>query len=285
MLTVNIIGAGAVGQTLGYLLVKHAVAQIQAIVNHSPSNAQRAVEFMGQGKVCASILDLPSADLILVTVPDQQIEAVARTLVNSPNLQPGTMILHCSGALSSACMDVLHSRQCWLASLHPAFSFKQPHAAIQQFTHIPCALEGDEPALDKITALFTAIGAEVYRIAPEHKALYHTAAVFASNYPVALLQQAYDCFTAAGLSGTQAKAVVCGVANSMLQNVSAADMPKLALTGPLQRGDVVTIRRHLETLQDPKARDMYVVLAHKTLAILDMDDDKRQEIEAILLDF
>lgn len=282
MLTVNIIGAGAVGQTLGYLWAKQQIVQIQAVVNRSIMTTNRAIAFMGQGTAYASVAELPAADLILITVPDQQITEIAQALASNPNLKPGTIALHCSGALTAECLAPLRARNVGLASIHPAFSFSNPIGAVQQFSQVPCALEGDESILPIITALFTDIGAKVYRISAESKAMYHVAAVFASNYSVTLLQQAYDSFLAAGLSPHQAKAVVERLAACVVQNLQTVEEPKSALTGPIQRGDVTTIERHLQELTDPMTREFYVILANKTLALTTLDESSRQQIEVAL---
>ena len=275
MLTLNIIGAGAVGQTLGYLLVKHRVAKIQAIFNQSQESSKNAIEFIGQGYAVSSVSDFPAADLFLITVPDQKIAVLADELAVNAQVQAGTIMLHCSGALTSACLSTLRARGCVVASLHPSFSFKNPQSAINQFVNIPCALEGDA-----ITNLFNAIGGQVYQIAIEKKALYHAAAVFGSNYVITLLQQARDCFLDAGLPEQQAKDVLDALLSSVVENVTQASEPKLALTGPIQRADVMTIHHHLQALTDPLAREFYLFMAQKTLSISVLDESDINRIEA-----
>lgn len=279
MLNINIIGAGAVGQVLGHLLVKHKVARIQAVVNRSLSSAERAVKFIGQGYVYTSIADLPHADLTLITVADQQIEDVAQILALNQYLQPGAIVMHCSGALTSTCLQSLHSKQCIIASLHPAMSFKNPEKSANQFLNIPCALEGDEAALDSITEIFSAIGASVYLIEPEKKAMYHIAAVFAANYPITLLQQAHTCFVNAGLSNSQAKVVIDRLFQTVFENVQQASEPKFALTGPIQRGDVSTVQEHLIALtHHAKIQELYINLAKETLDISGLEEIMKKKI-------
>lgn len=283
MISVNIIGAGVVGQTIGHLFVKHQIAMIQAVVNQTQHSSQHAIQFMGQGQSYPLIADLPHADLTLLTVADQSITAIANILATNPNLKPGAVVMHCSGALTSACLASLHAKQCVVASLHPAMSFKDPQRAVHQFARTPCALEGDPAAVSLITRLFTVIGAEVYPIEPEKKALYHAAAVFAANYPVTILQQAHACFLEAGLSGAQAKLVVDGLLHTVMENVQQVSEPKYALTGPIQRGDVTTVRQHLQALTEPKARKLYLRLARETLEMASLDDAVREEMYSIVV--
>ena len=283
MLTINIIGAGAVGQTLGHLLVEHQVASIKSVLNQSAASSHSAIEWMGQGHVCQTLAELLPADIILLTVPDQQISMIAERLSHSPNLRSGTIVLHCSGALNSQALGSLRSKNCILASLHPALSFTDPKLAVTQFANTLCALEGDAAAKAILQPLFTAIGATVYEIQAEQKTLYHLAAVFVTNYTVALSQQAYEQFLAAGLSQSQAKQLTDKFLTNVSENIEQAYEPKQALTGPLQRGDKVTIESHLQILQDPNARALYVSLAKATLAMTTLDEVTMQTLKNLLL--
>lgn len=282
MLVINIIGAGAVGQTIGHLLVKHKAATIQAVLNKTPASSQRAIIFIGQGQAYSAIKDLPSADLILLTVPDQHIISVAEELSTSPHLQSGTVVMHCSGAMNSECLASLRNKHCALASLHPALSFTDPNLAIAQFANTLCALEGEVAAINLLTPLFTTIGGQVYQIKPEQKTLYHLAAVFATNYTVTLVQQAYEGFVSAGLSEQQAKDLTDAFLSNISKNMKQVVEPKQALTGPLQRGDVVTIQSHLQALTDPDVRALYLSLAHATLSMTSLGDKILRELKNLL---
>ena len=282
MLTVNIIGAGAVGQTLGSLFVKHGAAKIQAVVNRSEHSSQRAIEFIEQGQWYASVAAIPHADLTLITVPDQQIAAIATEMALNSHLQPGAVVMHCSGALTSDSLEVLHLRDCAVASIHPAFSFKEPGWSVTRFHHTTCVLEGDAKAAALIAPLFSAIGALVYQIPVNNKALYHAAAVFASNFPIALLQQAHHCFLGAGLNNQEAKNVMDSLLQSMVDNVKQAPEPKMALTGPIQRADLTTLGLHMQVLTDPVVREFYLMMAKRTLEIAALDDESKLAVETII---
>lgn len=282
MLSVNIIGAGVVGQTFGYLLAKHAVATIQAVINRTEHSTARALQFIGQGQAYCSLGDLPPADLTLLTVADRHIPEVAEELATHPHLRSGSVVMHCSGALTSACLASLRAKHCAVASFHPAMSLKHPQWSVQHFAHTPCAVEGDPVAVTLITDVFTAIGADVYQIAPEHKALYHAAAVFATNYQVILLQQAFTSFVEAGLTPSRAKTVVDRFLQTVQENIQQVSEPRHALTGPVQRGDVETIQRHLQALPDPLVRNLYVCLAKETMTLAHLEEAIAEKMRQIL---
>lgn len=283
MLTVNVIGAGAVGQTLGHLFVKHQIATILGVVNRSEASARSAIQFIGEGTYYMTAADLPHADVTLITTPDHTFSDILEQLVHNPLLEPGAIVVHCSGALTSEYLSVLRDRNLVVASIHPMMSFKQPDVSVNQFVKIPCALEGDAPALDMVTGLFTAIGGQVYPIQKDKKALYHVAAVFASNYQVTLAQQAHSCLRAAGLSEWQAKHLVTVIMRSMVTHISHAVEPKDALTGPIQRGDLVAIQQHLAALSDlPHLRDLYLFLGQATLPLTHLGQEQHQIIADLL---
>lgn len=282
MLSVHIIGAGAVGQTLGYLWTQHHVAKVHGIVTQSLSSAQQAVGFIGAGDIYLSIRDLPSADLIVLTTPDHCIGDIVQQLLDNPALYPDTIICHCSGTLTSDCLVELKSRGFRRASIHPMMSFRQPQVSVKQFANTPCAVEGDVQAVKVLTELFTAIGGVVYPLKKENKILYHVAAVFASNYQVTLAQKAYECFLNAGIEEKLANQLIKKLMETVISNLSLSHPPKQALTGPISRGDKTTVAEHLKNIHDPNLQDLYRRLGMETLNLTNLNAEVYREIKECL---
>jgi predicted short-subunit dehydrogenase-like oxidoreductase (DUF2520 family) len=101
MLTINIIGCGKLGKTIGKLIIEHNAGKALGIVNSSLKSGKIASEYIGQGVAFENIHELPSADLYLITTKDDLIEEIANKLSVTNALNPGAIILHCSGSLSS----------------------------------------------------------------------------------------------------------------------------------------------------------------------------------------
>ena len=282
MKTMTMIGAGAVGQTLAHLWVKHQLVEIVGVLTQSQASADAAIAFIGQGQAYSRIEDLPHADITLIATPDDNIQSIAKALAVDAHLTLNDVVFHCSGALSSDCLRDLSSRGIWVASVHPMMSFKQPNININLYKDIPCALEGDSEALAILAPLFEAIGSWTYSLQKEQKALYHAAAVFASNYQVTLAEQAMHCMRAAGLQEAEAQRVVIRLMQTTLGQLAHSANPKDALTGPLQRGDTATIQRHLDVLSDPILNVLYRQLGLATLPMTELDDNRRQQIIGIL---
>src|SRR5205085_2084532 len=79
-LKLSIIGCGRLGKTLAALFVKTELVCIQDIVNLSISSSEKAVAFIGQGRVCQTLKQFEAADIYLIATPDDSIELIAQQL-------------------------------------------------------------------------------------------------------------------------------------------------------------------------------------------------------------
>ena len=281
--SLNIIGAGNVGQTLGYLLLKQGVVQLGSICNSSNESNHRAIQFMGGGTPCSFIRDLPPADLTLITTPDAMISSVCTALSANKYLKSGSIVMHCSGALTAD--DALNSvelKGCYTASLHPMRSFANPSVSIEHYAGTYCAMEGDPNALSVIQTLFHAIGSITYLINPDKKTIYHAAGVYASNYLVVLAELASTCLAEAGVDNQHAVSAITTLMQSTLSNLKTTRSPAQSLTGPIKRGDVDTIQLHLNALQTNTQRQVYRTLGAAALTLTTLDESTTRAIEHVL---
>ncbi|MDD2923727.1 Rossmann-like and DUF2520 domain-containing protein [Rhodoferax sp.] len=237
MKTLNIIGGGRVGQTLGRLFQTAGLFQVQATLTRSRASAEHAVEFIGAGQACTSLAAMPAADVWMLAVSDQQISVVAAELARLAPARPAALAFHCSGALDSTELSPL--RQCgWsVASAHCLLSFARPELALAQFAGTPCALEGDAAALDLLDAVFTVVGGQCFRLAAQHKLRYHAAAVFATNFLPVLQDLAEQLWQHSGMPDALAQQMRERLLRHAVNNIVALG-PKAALTGPAARGDL-----------------------------------------------
>ena len=281
----NLIGAGRVGQTLAHLWVKQGRVRVAGVVNQHRETTLAALKFIGDGQCVASVMALPAVALTLITTPDDAIASVASSLALNPWLLPGSVVAHCSGALSSDSLNALRARGCALASVHPLRSFAHPSDSINQFRWTQCVIEGDDAALSLLTPLFESIGALMSRIDKAHKPFYHAGAVFASNYMLTLVEQARYCLAAAGIDDARATAMIVQLMQNTLANVSLSASIPHALTGPLQRGDIQTIEAHLDALSGHQPHTLYAQLARSLLPLTELDALKKHDLETLLSDF
>ena len=247
MATLNIIGGGRVGRTLGRLWHEHGVFAIQDVLDRTPEGARAAITFVGAGRAAVAIENLRPADGWMLTLPDAQIAAGCEALVAAGLLRPGAVVFHCSGSLSSSELAAAAAAGAAIASIHPLKSFADPGAATAAFAGTWCAAEGDRAALELLRPAFERIGARVSEIAPEQKTLYHAASVIACNYLVALMEAGSRCYERTGLDREVAFAMMEPLARETLDNVFRLGTVR-ALTGPIARGDDAVVAGHLTAL-------------------------------------
>jgi len=278
---INLIGAGNLGKTLGYLFAKSGKYQIGAICNRSIRSAKAASRFIGAGGYVSTLSDLPAADVTLITTPDALITEISINLVSSSNLKYASTIIHCSGALSSDALIAVKKKNCYIASVHPMRSFADPKTCIDQYAGTYCALEGDAEIIHLATKLFQDIGSITYEICKTKKVSYHTAGVFASNYLVTLAQQALNCLENAGVEKTMAMNVITSIMKGTVLNLESTLSPQASLTGPIKRGDLAIIEKHLNHL-DPPQQKLYATLGMATLPIVCLDKKINKKLSQIL---
>lgn len=250
MKTLNILGAGRVGQTLAYLWQGTSSLNLQAIANRTLASTEVAQHFIGIGQCFTldQIEAMPHADLWLIACPDDQIKIYCERLAATQDLTH-SLVFHCSGALTA--QEVLHSAQAQgakIASIHPIKSFAQPVSAVQTFQGTYCGVEGDTDALSVLIPLFEQIGGHCFAIKAEAKTLYHAASVIACNYLVALQELALQTYAQAGVERAQALAILQPIVTTTVQSIFQLDTSK-ALTGPIVRGDTQTVAKQLQALQ------------------------------------
>lgn len=247
--TLNIIGAGHVGQTLGKLFHEHQLLNIQSICNQTFASAQAACDFIGAGKPCKTLKQLPEADFTLIAVPDPHIKSVCQIWSRTPAAQSGGIIFHVSGALSSEALQSASSAGHSIASIHPLKSFAQPKQAYTTFQGTFCGVEGDPAALAALVPLFEALGADMGMLSPSSKPLYHAACVMACGGLTALYATCQHMLESAGVSSEQVKALLEPYMKHTLQNITAVG-PKAALSGPVAREDWETVKSHEAALSE-----------------------------------
>lgn len=275
--TVNIIGAGHLGKTIGYLLVKKQLVSIQSICNRSQQSTLQAIQFIGQGKYCPSIRELPAADITFITTPDDKIALTCEALSHNPSIKKASIIVHCSGSLTSDALETIKTKGCFTASVHPMRSFSDPQISIEGYDGTYCAMEGDNAAIPPLRLLFEAIGSITYQINKEGKALYHAAGVFSSNYVVTLVAQAFSCIREAGVQDEgMAMRIIFNILKGTILNLEQTVSPKHALTGPIQRGDVHTILKHIDALSTDEQKHLYAVLGQATLPLTTHSEEQKE---------
>ena len=274
---ISIVGAGNVGFALAYAFANlgHAVSLISR-------NKQDAQERLSEA-LSAKSLDQPASlslheypekfegqHFILLTVPDGKIKSTCEAIADG--LSGDEVVLHCSGALDSSLLVSAKAKGCPIASAHPLNTFPNLSAALNALdpdhgTYLYC--EGDISATDRIKPLFEDAGFRTADIDASSKTLYHAACVFACNYLTVLMDMSLETAKAADLDPEDFWQACQPIIKATLLNLdrhTTAD----ALSGPVARGDMETVERHLQELHDkaPELAATYQAFTDYAIAML-----------------
>lgn len=280
MLTLNLVGAGRVGQTLGRLWQTQGVFALQDVLTRSPSSAQAACTFMGGGTAVHAMASLRAADVWMLAVPDAAIaqtahglaQALAEGALPASNATSGAsrppVVFHCSGAQSALQLQPLADRGWTTASAHCILSFASPQDAPAQFPGTACALEGSAPALQVLQPAFASIGAQCFTVQSQDKLLYHAAAVFATNFLPVLQSVAEAAWQASGVPAELLPSLRSALLHNAVANITRLG-PAGALTGPAARGDVAAIATQAQAVRqwDAQAGAAYEALSALALRL------------------
>jgi predicted short-subunit dehydrogenase-like oxidoreductase (DUF2520 family) len=240
--TLNIIGCGNVGKTLGRLWALNGSFALQDVLNRSLESATHAVSFMGGGRAVRGYDEMRPADVYMIAASDGQIRGCCDALARSGRLPPEAVVFHCSGALGSIELQSARELGAATASMHPIRSFAEPARVAGNFAGTYCGLEGEQRALDVLSPALSSIGALAVRIDGELKLIYHSAAVFACNYLVTLLDVAQQAYMKSGIPPETALKLMEPLVRETVDNVFRIG-PAQALTGPIARRDAATVVR------------------------------------------
>lgn len=219
---------------------------------------------------------LHRSEIVILAVPDDAVREVADHLAASGAVGADHVVLHLSGVLDRSALSPLVPTGAALGSLHPLRSFGSGEESLEG---VFAAVEGDDRAVEGAIKLARSIGLEPFRLAPGKKARYHAGAVFAANFLVTLYARAEKLFTDAGIAPHEARPALVGLMEGVLENLRERGIG--ALTGPLARGDVESVKLHLEAL-DPEDRLLYRLLSRLTLDFAGLPEAKRRELERAL---
>lgn len=276
-LSIALVGPGNLGIPLARALHR-AGYMISEIVTRpaSVAKARTLARAVGAQARAADKAGLDAA-AVIVCVNDSSIAPLAADLAQRHEWK-GKIVLHTSGALSSGELAPLRERGAAVGSAHPMMSFVR--GVEPEWRGAPFALEGDARAVAFAKRMARDLGGTSFSIAAAAKPLYHAFGAFASPLIVAELALAEQVAAAAGLSEKSARKAIAPILRQTIANYERGG-PAGAFSGPLVRGDVATVKRHLEVLRKtPQALAAYVVLARAALESLPVKN--RQEIETLL---
>ena len=267
--SVSVVGPGKLGVALAKLAAS-AGYRVNAIGGRNASRVGAAAASIGGEVQALSVPEAAAAsDLVFLTVSDAAIEEVAAELSRAGSMRDGSVLAHCSGALTSELLaSVKVNPKVSVASFHPLQTFPTVEMAVANLAGSHCFLEGDAPALEVLAAFGAALGTQCVRIETRAKVLYHAGAVISCAYLCSLIDAALAANEAAGIERGSAMKALLPLIESTLSGIATMG-PEAALTGPIQRGDAKTVEMHVRALGtvSPQLQHLYRVMGSQTLAL------------------
>jgi predicted short-subunit dehydrogenase-like oxidoreductase (DUF2520 family) len=263
-LPIAIVGSGRVASSLGRLL-RDRGAPVVGIASRDLNHARAAAEFIGVKAV--ALETIPGlARRVLIAVSDDAITEVAIRLANA-GFERG-IALHTAGSRGPEALAPLIAAGVSTGVLYPLQTFPTPEQGLRDLPGSYFVLTGDPSAMAWAREIVELVSGHIISSQPAQWGLFHAAAVLASNYQVTLIDAALETLEAAGVARAEGLAALSSLARATLNNVLGTG-PQAALTGPISRGDVETVRRNREALTavSPATQDLYRAAGQRTIPI------------------
>jgi len=283
VLRLGFIGAGTVGTALSVRLSSKGY-QVVAVSSRSQTSAKNLAQAISDCHVFSNNQGVAdAAELIFITTPDDAIASVASEI----QWHSGQSVIHCSGADSTDILEPARKLGAHVGAFHPLQTFASVRQAIDNISGSTFALEAEEPLLNTLKNMATALDGQWIELKASDKVAYHAAAVIACNYLVTLVKLATDLWQTFAIPPHQATRALLPLLQGTINNIDTIGIPQ-CLTGPIARGDTGTIKKHLNALQEvaPALVSTYRELGLQTIPIAlakgRINQHQAEELQAIL---
>jgi predicted short-subunit dehydrogenase-like oxidoreductase (DUF2520 family) len=261
--TVGVVGAGRVGAVLAARL-RAAGHEIVAVAGESDASRRRIDSLLPGLTASKPSAVARACDVLLLTVPDDMLPNVVTVLAASGSLHEGQYVVHTSGRHGLAVLEPARAVGARPVALHPAMTFTGTALDLDRLDGCVFGLTAGPAERDFAEGLVADLGGRPMWVPEEMRTLYHAALAHGANHLVTLVSEAMEMLAAAGSddpAGTLRPLLTAALDNALEQGDAA-------LTGPIVRGDLNTIRAHLAEIEGnaPQSMASYVALARATLA-------------------
>ena len=280
---VGFIGAGRAANALASALHEKGY-RVASVASRTLASAEALA---GRINGCVTHANLQEVaddcDLVFITTPDDIIETIASEV----KWHGGMGVAHCSGAESASILEAAQQQGANIGSFHPMQTFTATTQGANTFSGIAFAVEGPSPLIDTLNEMSRALGGWPVKVRPEHRALYPLSGFLACGLMTAQIGQAADLWKVMGYTREQGLEVILPILRGTVDSLETQGIPG-ALTGPISRGDLGTVRKHLESLES-YAPSLVPLYCHIALGAVKMAREKgginqikEQDLNALL---
>jgi len=260
-LRVGVIGVGRVGAVLGSALQSagHPVVAVHAV---SEKSRARALSHFPATDIVEIPEVIAASDAVLFAVPDDVLPQLIQGIAATTGFRDQQFIIHTSGVHGLSVLSPAAQQGAITMALHPAMTFTGDDSDRARLVAAPFAVTALGAAQAAAEALVIEMGGEPRRLDDADRVQYHAALSHASNHLNTLVGEVIDLLTAAGIDRSELFAAP--LMQASLDNAIRSGIH--ALTGPVSRGDVETVRQHVAQLPFGNTRNAYLALARDTVA-------------------
>lgn len=261
--TFGFVGAGRVASALAVALAR-AQKRVSAVCSRGGESAEALARRVPG---CTAVADAQAvadaSSVVFLAVPDDAVPTVAQDV----RWRTDQAVVHCSGALGLDVFASARAAGARVGSFHPLQTFPRS-TACSSLDVVAFAIDGDGILATRLDALARELGGRPFHVPPDGRALYHASATLACGSVVTLLDEAAGVWESFGYPRRQALDYLLPLLRSTVDMLDALG-PEEALTGPIARGDVDTVRRHLAALDQaaPETATLYRALALRTVPL------------------
>ena len=261
-LRVGVIGAGRVGAVLAAALRARGHI-IVSVAGESDASTRRAAELLPGVPMAKPTAVARDCDVLLLTVPDDMLDNVVTQLTASGAIHEGQLVVHTSGSHGLRVLEPATQVGARPVALHPAMTFSGTAIDLDRLADCVFGVTAGPDERVWAAEVVAELGGTVMWVPEELRGLYHAGLAHGANHLVTLVTQAMELLGAAGADDPAA--ILRPLLQAALDNALAEG--DSALTGPIVRGDVNTVRAHLAELARtaPDTLPSYVALARATI--------------------
>ena len=256
------IGAGKVGFSLGKYLKENNI-DVNGYYSKSKHSAKEAAIFTGTKKYDNLEMLIEDSDAIFITTLDSEIQEVWNK-INRLSIKD-KLICHCSGSISSEIFSNINNHGAYGYSIHPMFAISDKYNSYKNLSQAFITIEGHNKHIEYFKHLFFSLGNDVAIISKENKSLYHVASVTVSNLILGLINNAINYLEDCGFTKETAMKALYPLIEFNLKSINEKGVID-SLTGPVERGDLVTVINHLDVLRE-EDKELYRLLSRNILKI------------------
>ena len=255
---IGFIGAGKVGVSLGKYFSENGM-EISGYFSRTERSAREAAEFTGSELFLSPEQLIIGSDAVFLTVPDSAIKETYSALPKE--LLSGRQICHCSGAMSAEeAFTNVAEYSAKGTSIHPLFPISSKTESYRELHNAFFCIEGD--CAKEWSAILSDMGNPTRIIPSNIKSRYHAACSVASNLVCGLMAESAELLEQCGFTEEEALSALEPLAMSNMKRIFTVG-PTAALTGPVERNDVSTVKKHIACINGENNSEIYRVVTKK----------------------